>query len=134
MIEFYPQIKCLHVCAVSASGGLFLLRGLLVLGKRQPLALSPPLRYLSYTIDSVLLTAALMLVWILPAALFANGWLAAKLALLVAYIVLGTFALKRAQSPQTRTICYLLALAVFGFMYGIARRHQPLGVLTSWLG
>lgn len=30
MIEFYPQIKWLHVAAVIASGGLFLVRGVAV--------------------------------------------------------------------------------------------------------
>jgi hypothetical protein len=38
-----------------------------------------PVRYLSYTIDTVLLTAALMLWTILPSGLFANGWLLALL-------------------------------------------------------
>ena len=38
-----------------------------------------PLRYVSYSIDSVLLTAALMLIAVLPAAVFANHWLTVRL-------------------------------------------------------
>lgn len=132
MIEFYTQIKWMHVAAVLASGSLFLLRGLLLQTGQQRLAMAAPVRYLSYSIDSVLLTAALMLLTILPHAVFANGWLTVKLVLLVVYVVLGSFALKRAQTPRVRLMCYLLALLVFGFMLSIARSHHPLGALSWW--
>ena len=130
MIEFYPQIRAVHISAVLASGTLFALRGAGVLrGMRWPLA--APLRYLSYAIDTVLLTAALMLVAVLPAAVFANHWLTIKLVLLVAYVVLGSFALKRGRSARTRGTCFGTAVAVYAFMFGIARTHQPLGWLVG---
>ena len=132
MIEFYPQIKWVHIAAVIASGGLFLLRGLLVQLRRESFAMAAPVRYLSYTIDCVLLTAALMLLTMLPKALFANGWLWMKIGLLVVYIALGTFALKRGRTPRVRLVFYLLALATFGFMLTVARSHHPLGVLAAW--
>lgn len=131
MIEFYPQIKWVHVATVMASGVLFLLRGLLVQARRPGWAMAAPVRYLSYTIDTTLLTAALMLLTILPGAMFANGWLAAKIGLLVAYMVLGSFALKRGRTARVRLACYLAALATFAFMYSIARAHHPGGVF--WL-
>lgn len=134
MIEYFAQIKLVHVAAVLASGSLFFLRGLLVLGGKQTWALAMPVRYLSYTIDTVLLTAALMLVSILPGATFANGWLATKLALLVVYIVLGSFALKRATRLGARQITFVLALATYGAMASIALAHHPLGALRDWLG
>lgn len=134
MIEYYPQIKAVHVATAVFSGGLFLLRGLLVLGGKPGVAMAAPVRYLSYANDTILLTAALMLVSVLPAAVFANGWLAAKLALLLPYIALGTFALKRARSARVRWICYVLALTAYGFMLGIARSHDPLGFMRAWLG
>ena len=71
---------------------------------------------------------------ILPSALFANGWLTAKLVLLVGYVGLGTFALKRGRTPRVRTACYLLALATYASMFTIARTHHPLGWLWTWLG
>lgn len=132
MIEFYPQIKFVHVMTVLLSGGLFLLRGMLVLSNRQSWALAAPVRYLSYTIDTTLLTAALMLVSILPKAMFVNGWLTAKLVVLVLYIVLGSFALKRAPTPRSRGVAYVLAVAAYGLMFSIARTHHPWGVLL-WL-
>lgn len=134
MIEFYPQIKWLHIASVFASGALFLLRGLLVQAGRQRWAMAAPLRFLSYAIDTTLLSAALMLLTILPHAMYANGWLTAKLVLLVAYVVLGSLALKRGRSARVRTWCYLAALAVYATIIGIARAHHPLGWLQPWLG
>ena len=133
MLEFYAQIKWAHVAAVLASGSLFLLRGLLVQLNQPRLAMAAPLRYLSYSIDTVLLTAALMLLTILPGAMFANGWLAVKLSLLVVYVGLGTFALKRGQTVRVRRACYVLALLVFAFMTTVARAHHPLGAVWLWL-
>lgn len=135
MIEFYPQIKLLHVAAVIASGGLFLLRGVAVQGGAG-WAMLAPVRYLSYGIDIVLLSAALMLVAVLPAAVFANGWLWCKLALLAVYVALGTFALKRGRTPAVRRSCFGAALLVYGTMFAIARAHHPLGALqyiAAWL-
>jgi uncharacterized membrane protein SirB2 len=126
VIEFYPQARAVHIAAALASGALFALRGTGVLaGARWPMA--PPLRYLSYGIDTVLLTAALMLLAMLPAALFANHWLTVKLTLLVIYVVLGSVALKRGRTARVRAVCFAGAVAVYASMFGIARTHQPLG-------
>jgi len=128
VIAYYLQIKWVHVFAVLASGALFAMRGGFVLaGARWPMA--APWRYLSYSIDTVLLTGAAMLASILPAAMFANGWLAAKLVLLPVYVVLGSFALKRARTRLGRALSYAMALAVYGYIIGIALTHHPLGPL-----
>ena len=132
MIEFYPQIKMLHIALVLLSGALFALRGgAALLGMRWPRHVT--VRYTSYTIDTFLLTSAAMLATILPRALFANGWLTAKLVLLVGYVGLGTFALKRGRTPASRRNFYIAALLVYGFMISVARAHQPLGLFWRWL-
>ncbi len=129
MIELYPQIKGFHLLMVLASGGLFALRGLFVLaGQRWPLA--APVRYLSYTIDTALLTAALMLLTLLKLNPFVVPWLGVKLLLLVGYIVLGVMALKRARTTPARIGFFVAALLCFGAMYSIARAHHPLGILA----
>lgn len=133
MIEFYAQIKWVHIASAIASGALFLLRGLLVQAGARRAAMLAPLRYLSYSIDTVLLTAAFMLLTILPGGMFANGWLALKVALVVVYVVLGSFALKRAKTRNASLACYVLALAVFGFIVTIARAHHPLGLFYPWI-
>ena len=126
MIEYYGTIRSAHIAAVLASGLLFLFRGAFVQFGRQRWALAPAPRYLSYAIDTTLLTAALMLVAILPAAVYANGWLATKLALLPIYIGLGWFAL-RAGDRRVRLASFAGAVIAYGSMYTIARAHDPLG-------
>jgi uncharacterized membrane protein SirB2 len=126
MIEFYPQIKWVHVAAVIASGTLFALRGAGVLaGARWPMF--APLRYLTYTIDTVLLTAALMLATILHQYPFVHGWLTVKVLLLVVYIALGSFALKRGRTPAARAGFFVAAVLVYLFIVSVARAHHPLG-------
>ena len=133
MIEFYLQIKHFHVFVALLSGAIFAVRGAFLLGGANwPQAL--PVKWLSYAVDTALLTAALMLLTILPWAMFGNGWLLVKLALIVAYVVLGVFALRPGRTRRTRALCYVAALLVFGAVYSIARAHHPLGALLRFLG
>ena len=130
MGEFYLQIKWVHIAAVIASGMLFALRGTAVqFGASW--AMAAPLRYLSYTIDTVLLTAAMMLVTIVHQYPFVQGWLTVKVCLLIVYVVLGTVALKRGRTPRTRLACFVAALAVYGFIASVAVEHHPLGALHA---
>lgn len=133
MIEFYPQIRQFHILLALLSGSLFALRGAFLLGgARWPQALA--VKWISYTIDTALLTAALMLLTILPGGMFANGWLTVKVSLVIAYIVLGAFALKRAKTTRARSGFYVAALATFFAIYLVARAHHPLGMLRYWFG
>lgn len=127
MIEFYPQIKLIHITSVILSGSLFCLRGLLMLADNR-FANHIALRRLSWVIDTTLLASALILVIILHQYPFVQAWLTAKVLLLVVYIALGTFALKRGRTRHVRTICYLSALAVFLFIVSIAVTHSPWGM------
>lgn len=130
MSSLYPQIKLIHVGAVYASGVLFLLRGFaLHLGARW--AMAAPLRYLSYAIDTVMLAAAVMLAAVLHQYPLVDAWLTTKVALLVVYIALGTFALKRGRTKPVRVTCWLAALAVYAYIIGVARAHHPLGVFAG---
>ncbi|MET0988703.1 MAG: SirB2 family protein [Steroidobacteraceae bacterium] len=130
MIELYPQIKLIHIIAAYTSGTLFLLRGLaLHLGHQW--AMAAPLRYLSYAIDTVLLTAAVMLAATLHEYPFVHAWLTVKVALLVVYIVLGTFALRRGRTVTIRVACWLAALAVYACIISVARAHHPFGMFSS---
>lgn len=132
MIEFYQQIKLVHVAAVVASGSVFLMRGLLVQAGRA-WAMATPVRFLSYTIDTVLLAAAILLLMIVPAAAYENGWMAAKLVLLVIYVGLGTVALRRGRTQRIRLACFVAALIVYLSMLAIARTHHPLGPIRMLL-
>ena len=127
------QIKTAHIACVLASGVLFLTRGILVNSGHTELAQRRGVRWLSYAIDTTLLVTGVLLVSILPWAMFDNGWLIIKLIVLAIYIVLGTFALKRGRTPSVRRICYAAALLAYLSIIGIAWTHQPLGWLYSWL-
>lgn len=129
MSEFYPQIKLVHVVAVLASGLLFMLRGTLVLLGRERWALAAAPRYLSYTIDTILVTAALALLSVLPSGLFANGWLTVKLLLLPAYVACAWLALRRGSRGRAGFVWFAGAIAIYAFMLVVARLHDPLGPL-----
>ena len=129
MIAFYPQIKHIHIVIAVLSGSLFAVRGGFALaGARWPQSL--PVKWLSYAIDTALLTAAMMLLTILPWTMFANGWLLAKIAIIVAYVVLGVLAMRPQRSRRERSLYYAAALLAFAAIYGIARAHHPLGWLA----
>ena len=129
MEAFYLEIRAVHIGSALASGALFLVRALALnlTGARWPLA--APLRYLAWTIDSVLLTAALMLMTIIRQIPGADAWLTVKVLLVVVYIVLGYFAL-RAAGRSRRWASLAGAVLVFGTIYSIARAHHPLGFLA----
>jgi uncharacterized membrane protein SirB2 len=52
--------------------------------------------------------------------------------LLVVYVALGTFALRRGRTPRVRGACYLAALAVYLFIISVARAHSPWGILEHF--
>ena len=126
MVEFYPQIKFVHIAAVIASGSLFGLRGLLMLAG-SPWSQHALLRYMSYAIDTTLLTAALMLTTIIRQYPGAQSWLTVKVLCLIVYIVLGTFALKRGRTYGVRLACFIAAITVYLFIVSVARAHSPWG-------
>ena len=89
------------------------------------------LRYLPHAVDTVLLTTALMLTTVIQQYPFAVGWLTAKVVLLVAYIVLGSIALKRGRTRQVRVVAFVAALATVAFLVSVARAHHPLGIFAG---
>ena len=131
MEEFYLQIRTVHIWAVTASGLLFALRGgaFNLLNATWPRAL--PTRLLSWTIDTTLLTAALMLMTVVRQYPFVDHWLTVKVVLLVVYIGLGTQAFASGHSRRTRTGFWVAALLLFAFIVTVARAHHPLGFFAT---
>jgi uncharacterized membrane protein SirB2 len=134
MLEFYPQIRMVHVVTAIASGTLFFLRGLLVSAGRGEWALAAIPRYASYAIDTTLLLAAVLLVAILPSSVFTSGWLAVKLGLLPIYVVLGWFALRRPPAGGRQAAWFAAAVLVYLGMFAVARTHDPLGPFRALAG
>lgn len=128
LAAFYAQIRFTHITCVAASGSLFALRGLLALAGFRA-ASHIALRSASWAIDTTLLTAALMLTGIVHQYPFVNGWLTTKVVLLVAYVGLGSIALRHAHTQRVRTLAYAAALAVFLLIVAVAHWRNPLGPL-----
>lgn len=133
MEAFYGEVRLVHIAAVCASGALFFLRGLALNVFSSPWGMAPPVRYLSYAIDTVLLAAALTLTTIIHQYPGVDSWLTMKVLLLVLYIGLGTFGLKRARSRCVRLACWIAALMVFAAIVTVARAHHPLGALAAFV-
>jgi uncharacterized membrane protein SirB2 len=128
LIEHYLALKQLHVALAATSVGLFAVRGVGVLARaRWPMA--PSLRHLSVAIDTLLISAGGTLWWVLHLHPVRDRWLAAKLALIVLYIVLGSLALKRAPTRSTRGLAFVASLACIGVVAAIALTHDA-GVLS----
>lgn len=126
LLDFYGELKALHIVVVLCSGLLFAVRGVGVLvGHRWPMRRA--VRLASYGIDTVLLGAGLSLWLMLGLHPLQQTWLGVKLLLLLAYIVLGSLALKRAPAGAPRLLSFVAALACYGFMLGVARLHHPWG-------
>jgi len=133
MIEFYPEIRFVHIAAVIASGSLFLLRGL-ALFAGAGWAMATPLRVSSHVIDTVLLAAALMLMTVVRQYPFVDDWLTVKVAFLIVYIALGSVALRSGAARAVRVGCFIAALLVYGFIVSVARAQDPLGILAGISG
>ncbi len=130
LIDFYASIKHAHVTLVTLSGALFAVRGAAVMAQRD-WALRRPWRLLSYGIDTLLLAAGITLWSLLALNPVRSPWLGTKLLLLVLYIALGSWALKRGRSAAVRRLSFGAALIVYLFMATVALRHHPLGL---WAG
>lgn len=129
----YFHVKQVHVYSVHLSFLLFLARGAWTLAGRD-LPRSALLRALPHAVDTVLLTSALWLTTIIQQYPFREPWLTVKLLLLLLYIVLGSFALRRARTPRGRAVAFTAAVGTFLFLYSVARFHHPLGILLLVAG
>jgi len=130
-LVWVPPIRQGHLALVVLSGTLFALRGAGVLGgARWPL--HKALRIGSVVIDTLLLAAGVTLWSLLQQNPLRESWLGAKLVLLVLYIVLGSWALKRAQTTAARAVFFVAALTVFATMVSIGWTRHPLGI-WRWL-
>jgi uncharacterized membrane protein SirB2 len=133
MAEYYLALRSAHIGLALLSVTIFVLRGGLMLAD-SPARHAPWLRYPSMLVDTLLLTAALMLTTVIHQYPFATAWLTTKVVLLVVYIVLGSIALKRGQTKVARGIAFVAALLTVGFIFTVARAHHPLGLLAGFAG
>ena len=129
----YLILKHIHVTAVVLSGAGFLLRGLLML-RESPLLQKRLLKVLPHVIDTILLGSALAMAVISAQYPFVLPWLTAKVLGLLAYIVFGMMALKRARTKGLRAAWFVAALTAFGYIVSVALTRDPRGALVLLAG
>lgn len=120
----YFALKHLHVTCVILSGLGFLTRGSLMLAG-SPWLKHRLTRTLPHIVDTVLLGSAIAMAVMSGQYPFAQAWLTAKLLGLLAYIGLGTVALKRGRTPAIRARFFLMALLSYAYIVGVALTRSP---------
>lgn len=115
----YLILKSIHMMAAYLTVVLFSLR-LLLDAVGRPNWRRSPLRWIPHANDTVLLVAAISLLFVTPWMPFVHGWLTAKIFLLVGYIVAGVFAMQETRSLQVRVIASVLALVQITAIFHLA--------------
>ncbi len=118
-MEYYAVAKHIHMSMAGLSLLGFIIRGYWMLTEHSLLQ-AKPVKILPHIIDTLLLASAIYLVVILQTYPLVVNWVTAKVVLLIAYIVLGTIALKRGKTKQTRIIAFVLSLLIILSLFAIA--------------
>lgn len=124
----YATLKLIHVSAAILTILGFILRGIWMLAE------SPNLshrfaRIAPHVIDTVFLLSGIGLIWTLNLPVLNQPWLLTKFVALIAYILLGTIALKRGKTKRIRIGALALALLTFAYIAGVALSKS----MGSWL-
>ena len=121
----YLDLKTVHVTCAALSISGFALRGYWML-RDSPRLRHPLTRILPHVNDTLLLLAAIGLMLYVRQYPLVNGWLTAKVVALVAYVVLGTIAIKRGRTRTLRASALVGAAAVFAYIVAVALSRQTL--------
>ncbi len=117
-------IKAVHASCAALSITLFVLRGVWRF-TGSPRAGARWTRWVPHANDTVLLACALVLAWRLAAFPAFHGFLSAKLAGLVVYILLGMTAFRWGRTQGQRMAAWFAAQVVFLYIVGVAITKSP---------
>ena len=115
----YTILKHLHMTTAYLTITLFALR-LLLDAVGRPGWRQTPLRFIPHINDTILLVAAISLLFVAGYASAMPGWLIAKIVLLFGYIIAGVFALKATLGKPTRITGAVLALVQVSAIFHLA--------------
>ena len=124
----YLVLKIIHTVAAATTISGFMLRGYWMMTESDRLQ-SRLARVAPHVVDTVFLVSGIAMVWFLSMNPFMQGWLLAKFAGLLVYVLLGTIAIKRGPTKQVRVIAFVGAISVFAYIVGVALSKSP----ASWL-
>ncbi len=120
----YAVLRTIHITSVVVSIGLFAVR--LYWVYRAPAQLQLRwVRILPHAVDVVLLASAVSLTMVLHQYPFIHAWLTAKVFALIAYIICGSVALKRARSTSQRHLASIAAFGCLFYIVAVAINHDP---------
>ena len=125
----YVLVKHVHVISVVLSIFGFFVRGVLML-RGSSLVGARWVLIVPHINDTVLLVAALALAAMSGQYPFVAGWVTAKVFGVIGYIILGTLAFRRDSTRAKRILCWVAAMAVFGWIVSVALTRQPWGFLV----
>ena len=120
----YAIAKHIHVACVALSGSLFVLRGIWT-WRQSAILRARWMRVLPHAVDTLLLASALAMVAWSHQYPFVQSWLTAKVIALVAYIALGSVALKSGKRPPVRAAAFIAALATLSYIAAVAVTRNP---------
>jgi uncharacterized membrane protein SirB2 len=127
----YTWIKHLHVACVVASYGLFFVRGLWMIVE-SPMLNRRWVRIVPHVNDTVLLAAGVTLSIMIAQYPFVAGWVTAKVAALILYILLGMYGLKHGETKRDRVIAWIAAQVVFLYIVAVAITKST-NPVAAWL-
>lgn len=123
--DAFLALRWLHVVLAIVSVSGFIVRGVWMLAD-SPLRQARFVRVAPHVVDTLLLLAGVALAWLSQQYPFAADWLTAKVLALLAYIGLGLVALRLGPTRAVRTVAFIAAVAVFGYMLAVAFTRSPL--------
>jgi len=127
MFNAYPALKVVHASCAMLTLMLFIWRGRLSLQGR-----SIPRRWLRWvpdSVDTVLLSTGIALVFVTGQYPFEVDWITVKLIAVVTYIGLGFIALRFGRTLRVRRVAWAGALLVFSYIVLLAHFKQILPIV-----
>ncbi len=125
----YETLKHLHASTVTVSLVLFLLRGFWML-RESPRVQARWARIVPHINDTLLLASAIGMLIVARMNPIEQPWLMAKIVGLLAYIGLGTLALKRGRTKAMQIKAFIASLGVFAYIVAVAVAKQVIPGLT----
>ncbi len=124
----YLTLKYAHISFATLSIAGFVLRGFWMF--RQSAILDRLfVRVAPHVIDTAFLISGIWLVVVLQLQVMQQGWLIAKFAALILYVVFGAIALRRGRTMEVRITAFVAALLTYVYIAGVALNKSP----ASWM-
>lgn len=127
-MRMYETLKLIHLSLAILTIAGFMLRGFWMIQGSARLQ-HRLVRVLPHIVDTLFLASGISLIVVMHLQVMQNSWLLVKIAALIAYIVLGTIALKRGRTMNVRLLAFAAAFVTFTYIVGVALNKSAL----SWI-